>query len=289
MRDYHHVNIILTEDIFQGIIHSIDEIEKIIGHKIVFGAIGGSYSLGLQNGSSDIDCYLIVEGGSSLGVEQKSVTLSVRGKRAPIDFMCVSYNTVLNEIEEYNKIPKNYPTVFYRTDKAREENIKRKDVARPDFKRSILFRILLGDHIIHITSAKEKSNEYASGILIRDIIDYQFTRIYGNYKEVIYQKQFVPVRKYLYVIHEICTCESLMNSPQKPPMDFLRLIEGTIFDESLKYKAISLYKKNRQSTRAKAYETTAQDTEINRFIADEIDKVSDYLKMSVPNEEVLTF
>ena len=53
METYHSFN---SEHITQSIFASLGKIEEILGYQIMFGSIGGSYSLGLQNGSSEIDC-----------------------------------------------------------------------------------------------------------------------------------------------------------------------------------------------------------------------------------------
>lgn len=289
IRTYQRTTIFDVADITQAIVNSTSTIEDVLGHTILFGAVGGSYSMRLQNSSSDIDCYLVIDGNPSSGVIQKQIMLSIQREQVPVDFMCVSYRAILDEIEAYIKRPKLYPTVLFRTEAEQEQNVKEKDILRPDFKRSMLFRILLSDHIINEAMARERHAEFTGGILIRDIIDYQFTRIYGNYSEAIDRQQLVSLRKYLYVIHEICTCEALMNFPQKPPMDFLYLMKRTLPGQHLKSKVALLYHKNRQRAGPKTQEMVPQDGELNNFIARAIERISNYLKTNMGNTEVLYF
>lgn len=135
--------------ILQAVVNSNTKIEQEIGCRIVFGAVGGSYSLGLQSRNSDIDFYLIVDDEQLVQVVHKKINLLIQKKHVTIDFMCVSYQEILREIERYKSLQKKYPSVKYRTEKEWRENINKGDIDRPDFKRSILFRVLLSDGIIN--------------------------------------------------------------------------------------------------------------------------------------------
>lgn len=283
METYHSFN---SEYITQSIFASLEKIEETLGYQVMFGAVGGSYSLGLQNSSSDIDCYFILNTDNSLGFVKKKIDCLIQCKRAAVDAMCVSYGELLREIEEFGKVPRRYPTILYRTEES-EENVGKKDIERSDFKRSMLFRVLLSDQIIHAAVAKQKSEELADGIRIRDIIDYQFTRAYGNYREAICQKQFIPVRKYLYTVHEICTSKALMNSHQKPAMDFMHLIDGTVFSKVVSEKIADIYGKNKYASEDKGKVLVPQCVELNQFIVDSIDEIRCYLQTNVLNNERL--
>ena len=218
---------------------------------------------------------------------KKKIDCLIQCKRVAVDAMCVSYGELLREIEEFGKIPRRYPTILYRTEEENEQNVGKKDIERPDFKRSMLFRVLLSDQVIHAEVAKQKSEEFADGIRIRDIIDYQFTRAYGNYREAICQKQFIPVRKYLYTVHEICTSKALMNSPQKPAMDFMNLINDTVSRKVIKAKIADIYGKNKYASGDKGKVLVPQCAELNQFIVNGIDEIHCYLQKNVLNNKGL--
>lgn len=269
--------------------NSIDEAEKQIGCKIVFGAVGGSYSLGLQNRSSDIDFYLIVDNDKLFGVLHQKMNIVVQGEEKTIDMMCVSYQEILREIEIYKNIPKQYPTVMHRTEEEKRKHISKGDTERPDFIRSVLFRVLLSDEIINREWTENRYREFKDGLRIVDIIDYQYTRIYGNYNEKIRNMDLVPIRKYLYVIHQICTCRCLMYCTQKPPMNFIEIVNRAVSDILLKDKIFSLYEKNRNSVRDKSIELADKDEAINHFILQSVEKIRIYLEKSVHDEHFLHF
>lgn len=278
-----------VEIISQGIMEAAVEIEKAIGQKIMFGAVGGSYSMGLQNGSSDIDCYLAVDNEKLFDVIHRKINVTIQRKQMTIDFMCISYQEIFREIERYGKKQKQYPTVLYRTEEEKKKNIGKKDIERPDFKRSVLFRILLSDKIINKGIVEAKKEEIVNGLGIIDIIDYHYTRVYGNYREVIENRKYIPLRKYLYVIHEICTCKCLMHSPAKPPMDYVVLVKNTISDTSLRKIANDLYEKNRYATRDKKEELIYKNETVNQFIVELMDEICDYLKNNASDSSHICF
>lgn len=267
-----------VEIISQAIMDAIVGIEEAVGQKIMFGAVGGSYSLGLQNGSSDIDCYLVADNAQLSDVLHKKISVPIREKQMKIDFMCISGQEILRETERYGKKQKRYPTVLNRTEEEKIKYTGKRDIERPDFKRSVLFRILLSDKIINAGIAKTKIREFAKELGIIDIIDYHYTRIYGNYREKIENMDFVLLRKYLYVIHEICTCKCLMQSSGKPPMDYTKLINNTITDASVRETALELYRKNRYAARDKKEELICKNETVNEFIVKLMDEICDYLK-----------
>ncbi len=265
--------IINVDDISQVLENSIGRIEKEIEYKILFGAVGGSYSLGLQNSSSDIDLYLILDSDEIWNVFEKKIGIYIHGKHRAIDCICVSYQEMIREIKKYINKPKQYPTVLFRNEEEKKDNIGKKDIERLDFKRSILFRILLSDKIINKGVAQIKFREFKDGMKIADIIDYHYTRIYGNYHEKIINNDFIPVRKYLYTVHEICTCMYLMYNKGKPPMNMIALIDSVLSDVLLKDRIYKLYEKNRDTLKNKREELTKKDEFLNQFILKSMEEI----------------
>lgn len=266
-----------ANSILRRIAAAIGEIEKQIGYKIICGAAGGSYSLGLQNASSDVDCYMIIDCEESSDVIHVNKEMDILGKTIAVDFMCVAYQDIIQEIKIYLEKDKKYPTVFFRTEQEEKANAGKKDVCRPDFKRSVLFRVLLSDEVLRLEEFKKNHEDFKEGIRIVDIIDYQFTRIYGNYMGNVKDKGFVPVRKYLYILHEICTCECLMRSPCKPPMHLLDLADCATLDTVLKSKLVNLYLQNRKAVKEKEAVLTCKDMELNEFIREKLSEIACYL------------
>lgn len=263
--------------ISQYIYSSIDSIEEQIDAKIMFGAVGGSYSLGLYNSSSDIDCYFLVDSKRNPYMVHGKTSVKINGKNIDVDTSCVDFEEMLFEIYKYKNMQKQYPTVLYRTEEEERSNMLKASIERPDWKRCILSRILLSDNVINQEIAKAEYTKYRDGIRIIDILDDYYTRIYADYKNNIRNTEYVPIRKYLYTIHRVCSCKSLMHSEKKPPLDFIKLINCIVENSLVKETIYSWYEINRH-TKDKNKEQVYKNDRINQFIIESMDCICNYLK-----------
>lgn len=269
---------IYLNNVMNSIMCVKNEIEQEIGGDILFGAIVGSHSLGLQNSSSDIDVYFIVNELKDSNKYRLKKYIEVDGEQKQIDIICVKYKELLNEINDYIIMEKKYPTVLYRSQKEDEENRVKTDDQRTDFKRSIFYRIILSDFIINKEVLQVKLAELESGMQILDIIDYHYIRMYKNYKEVIEDKELVPIRKYLYVLHQISTCRYLINMLSKPTINFRKLVMDGIDNDILRDKIEDMYQKNRKEKKGKKDVYVAKDILINEYIRVNLEEIREEMK-----------
>lgn len=254
------------------------KLESLCGGKVLFGAVGGSFSLGLQSEDSDFDVYIMVKNARFQGVKQIHNIFNINGVEIPGDYMCVDYSCALEELRDYVLCEKKYPTKLNYTDEEKERYIGKKDVERPDFSRSLFYRIFLADEIVGREAAKEFLREHGMYLKTRDIVDYQFSRLYGNYTEKIKGRETVLARKYLYCMHQILTCKELMAANRKPPMDFLDLVQCSNLDSLLNKAIMDIYRLNTSAKVGKEHLLVAAEEHLNRFICDQIDLIRDYLE-----------
>lgn len=255
-----------------------EKLESLCGGKVLFGAVGGSFSLGLQSGDSDLDVYIMVKNACFRGVKQIHDIFNINGMEIPCDYMCVDYFRALEELRDYALCEKKYPTKLNYTEEEKERYIGKKDIERPDFLRSLFYRVFLADEIVGREAAKDFLREHAAYLKTRDIVDYQFSRLYGNYTEKIEGREAVLVRKYLYCMHEILTCKELMATNRKPPMNFLDLVQCSDLDSGLNKAIMDIYRLNTSAKVGKEHLLVAAEEHLNRFICNQIDVIRDYLE-----------
>lgn len=255
-----------------------EKLESLCGGKVLFGAIGGSYSLGLQSMDSDVDVYVMIADADFQGVKHIYDVLEIDGKEISGDYMCVDYSRTLKELRDYVLCEKKYPTKLNYTDEEKEQYIGKKDVERPDFSRSLFYRIFLADEIMGKEEAKGFLREHSKYLKTKDIVDYQFSRLYGNYIEKIEGRELVLARKYLYCMHEVLTCKELMTTNRKPPMNFLDLVQCSNLDSFLNKAIMNIYRLNTSAKAGKENFLVVAEEQLNRFICDQIDLIRDYLE-----------
>lgn len=236
--------------------------------KAVIIAWGGSYSLGLQNRTSDIDLYAVIQNDK---MEEVPAYYSFYDcdVQQQVDVMCVSMDAVLQEIENYNKTTHLYPTYIFREKKLGTSQMK--DMQREDFKRGMIFRTILTDYVW----TKDEIGKYFSvfqGILKRQVLlDFYFTRAIGNYVNFIADKEQIAVRKYLYTLHEIWYCQWIISKDTIPPINFMKLKNSVLNDiDNLKGKIQELLNRNHDTSLTKDMLFVNSDQEINKYIKEKL-------------------
>lgn len=266
-----------------------DKLESLCGGKVLFGAVGGSFSLGLQSGDSDFDVYIMVKNACFQGVKQIHNIFNINGVEISGDYMCVDYSCALEELRDYVLCEKQYPTKLNYTDEEKERYIGKKDIERPDFSRSLFYRIFLADEIVGKEEAKGFLREHSKYLKTKDIVDYQFSRLYGNYIEKIEGREAVLARKYLYCMHEVLTCKELMTTNRKPPMNFLDLVQCSNLDSFLHKAIMNIYRLNASAKVGKENFLVAAEEHLNHFICDQISLIRDYLEKNDDGQSINIF
>lgn len=249
----------------------ISTIENIMEGEFLFGAIGGSFALGLQNSASDIDFFALFNNCSFEKVKKVEIDiLGINNEKCKMDCIGINYHRVLDEIRCYEMKWKRYPTKLNYTEKEKIENVGRKDIERPDFIRSAFYRIILADEVVGKNRMQEELKGNSLNIRGVDIIDYYFSCLYGNYTEYIVGRKKVSLRKYLYCIHQILICKWLINNRSKPRMNFVELLRNFDIDVYIVDKIMHLYKENQESVCHKEGLMTEKDEILNGYISEEI-------------------
>lgn len=255
---------------------NIDIIEEKLDIMALFGAVGGSMSFNLANKSSDIDfCIVVNWKNQKKRMIQKEI---IDGES--IDFVCVSFWDLMDAWEEYHQHIHHYPTRFYRSNEEMEKIIKKKDSERTDFIREILIKIFLSEKVIEFQKGiiETKGRQIQKNLCLIDIWDYQFNRAYGNFYEQIYNKTKVPIRKYLYTIHQMITCYALMRG-EKIIMDFEQIFtSGSDYDEWFRDICLELFRKNKSCKTDKAENYVQAEIRLNDWIKEGLDKILKEMK-----------
>lgn len=263
----------------------IDKIENIMEGRVLFGAIGGSYALGLQNNSSDIDVFVMLDNVNFSGFRKEHFEIEENGIK--IDCTGVNYRQALVDINRYVLLPKEYPTKLHYSEKEIQENVGKRDYERPDFVRSLLYRIGLSDEILMKERMQREYENYGKLMKIIDIIDYHFSCLLGNYMECIFEKNNVNIRKYLYCVHQILTCRWLMNYKDRPSMDFERLLKRSLIDEEVKNVVDQIYVINKMTMGKKEKVEIEKENILNQFIYAQINVIQEYVEKNSIMQDVL--
>lgn len=243
-----------------------------LGCKLLFGAVGGSYSLNLASRCSDIDCYLIVDGRLQNEMVQ---TVDLNGTQ--IDFICVNLAEILQECRKFKVEQRQYPTRFYRS---REENTlyqKLKEIERPGFKREMPIRIFLAEEILEFEKGSVDAvySKVSDCLRLVDICDYFFNRAYGNYYESIETEEKVLLRKYLYTISQISICYMILDHAEMI-MDYKRMIGNLPYicnDRELRQLCNKLWTKNNSEVTKKSKSYVNSEAILNKWIVENLDKI----------------
>lgn len=268
------------------IMKRLHEIERDFESEVLFGAVGGSISLGLNNQSSDIDIYLVFGQTEHKAMRPVSIGMCEGNHRVKkADFMALDANKLKEEIERYNQTKILYPTKLHRT--GEDNEFQKKDIEREDFGRSVLCRIFLADEVVN----REKLNEFVGkiqgGLQTVLLIDNQFTRLYGNVAEKIRDKESVPIRKYLYSLWSVWVCLLLMRGVPKPYSNFAYLQKQVAefdddflgkFEHANRENIYEILKRNEAAAEDKAIAMMPSQDWLNEYLEKCVSKIQEYLE-----------
>jgi len=279
----------MDEYLFNQILDLLIDMESESSKKILVAGMGGSYSLGLQNITSDLDLFVVFQG-DDLSYAH-TITKEISDEKRKIDLMCLPISLIIENAELWIKENRRYPTVYYKTSHKRNEERLKKDIEREDFARAFLFRTLLSGRIWYMQNFmayRQDDNTVDHAIRIIDICDYLFTRAYGNYNEFIVDKEFVPLRKYLYTMHEICSIKWLLKYETKPEPDFYKLIGLQSLDSEITEVFKQWYFMNRDCKIQKNKAIVSGNLLINKFFYRELVNIGNQME-NINKEKILQF
>ena len=122
-----------------------------------------------------------------------------------------------------------------------------------------------------MTSLKEE-------LITADVVDYQFTRLYGNWVESIRDKDTVVARKYLNSLQEAFISLELIQENKKPPRKFMDLLERQNLDADLKAGIVSIYEVNKYSDKKKNGTVVSRDRRVDAYLERTINRVAKWLE-----------
>lgn len=262
------------------IIENKEQIKLLLGETPLFGAVGGSVSINLSNKSSDVDFYLITKNSPQQII--KTVILPEQ-YNLKVDFMCVSAPEVIEECQKYYTVPHDYPTRFYRKKCENEKIMKQKDYERSSFKREIVMRIFMAQHIIEFqnNSVKNYYMKMKKGLILLDIWDSYFERAYGNYYEYIKGHNNVLIRKYLYTIHEIFICHFLIESAEQLTINFQQMftLPYSQYLNEIYGLCETLWEKNKNASLSKEKLLTENNVIVDEWIERKLEEIQNEMNL----------
>lgn len=189
---------------------AIRKIEKERGVKCLFGAVCGTYVYNIFNNASDIDFYLIYD-----KMETNERAFRFFDANTMNDIYMLDWNYIRANSQEYLNGIFQYPSILYRKKESCGSNLH-----KSDFTSQIIFEILYSDYIWDSGFLSENMNSILQEISYIGILDYYFSRAYGNLKNNL-SKDVVPAVKYLTAFLGYACMKWLLEEKVIPNMDIL--------------------------------------------------------------------
>lgn len=229
-------------------------------------SLGGSFSVGLSNSTSDLDFYLLYR-----ECEERSLpailSIMIEKFNNKVDIMSLGIESLLEEVQVYSSIERKYPTYLHRDGIEQRKNAEiKKDITRDDFRRGLIYRTILSEYVWTDKEIMYYFELFHKGLKKIDIVDFYYTRARGNYDNYICNQSNVLCRKYLYTIHEVIYCLWIIKKKTLPPMNMKQLLEE-VTDNKIMSIINELLLINSQADKAKEKSLVKEDKVINSYIA----------------------
>lgn len=188
---------------------TIEKIEKEMGIQCLFGGAFSTCVYGIDNNASDFDFYLIYD-------KKENAVESFRyfDKETLNDIYMLDWNYINMSGSLYLKSIQKYPSILHR-DRGSEHRL---NLHRADFTSQIVFEILYSDYIWDSGFLKDHLDEILSGLSYLGILDYYFTRAWGNYNQELLKGKGRAV-KYLMTFLGYACMRWLLEYKTVPNMD----------------------------------------------------------------------
>lgn len=192
---------------------TIQEIEKRKQVKCLFGGIFGTYVYDIFNNASDIDFYLIYD---KRDTDENSFRYFDANTMNDIYMLDLDY--IRTSSRDYLSGIRKYPTILYRDNvESRGSNLH-----KSDFTSQVIFEVLYSDYIWDSGFLTENINSILQEISYMGVLDYYFSRAYGNLKNNL-SKEMVPAVKYLMAFLGYACMKWLLDRRTVPNMDIMSM------------------------------------------------------------------
>jgi len=208
-------------------------LEEKYGFKCLFGAMFAAQVFGISNHYSDYDFFLLIDKKES-GIDAFRIFI----KEKLLEVVCMDYHYILEKCNSYKMEIENYPSIYYRRNDNRVVN---QNYLRDDFPTQILYECLYSDYIWDSGFLAENIKIILENISVKLVLDYYYTRVFGNLSNNM-SKEKVPAVKCLMIVIGIgCMC-GLIEKKKISMMNIENMIDEYIPYEYHSYlnKALNL-------------------------------------------------
>lgn len=267
----------------------IQRIEEKYGIRCLFGAAKSSYVYGIQNAVSDRDYIMITQGNRLQG------TFQLLEEDTEADLVLMDYDEILEKRDLYLKGLEDYPSCLYRRADSGQVSL---NAYRNDYCTEVIFECLASNCIWDSGYLKDNFDTLLREISVKAVMDYYYTRAYGNWKNNL-QKEHVLNHKYMTTLIGIGCMKWIEEKGTIPRLNYKALVREYVPDEYtpffltvlrehqnvkaetdciMDYHFRSLDASNIVEAKAekpKAY--TAPDREINGWIYSQLEELKDVI------------
>lgn len=218
------------------------QVNKEFGFDVIYAAITGSCAMGVNNVTSDIDLFMLVDNkcNENMFTDGKlKVIRSIEGNSIEIIIFPVWYFLAKKDDDYY---------VW-------------------DF----ISRFLNASEIwISDINKNEIIEKIYLNYKVTDVVDAYLVRAEGNYNKFISVADKIPARKYLYTLNHIFSVRMLLENRKKPSIKFYEMAELLVNDKRILPEIKNIYKINKDSTENKETCLCQCSEELNRYIVAEL-------------------
>lgn len=188
---------------------TIVNIEKEKKIQCLFGGAFSSYVTGIDNNASDFDFYLVYD--------KKATEMDAFryfDEESYVDIVMLDWNYINVSSAAYLRGIEKYPSILHRGN--RKEHSA--NIHRADFTSQLVFEILYSDYIWDSGFLMNNLDKILRNLSFFGILDYYFTRAWGNYKQECMKEQIQAV-KYLRMFLQYACMRWLLENRTIPKMD----------------------------------------------------------------------
>lgn len=207
--------------------------EKEYQLEVLIAALGGSLSIGTHNSLSDCDIYVIYHHPENKILPRKLHCYTANMHE--IHIISCSEQEIVEALQKYTAVSHSYPSYLNRTEDEVRLNHQLSMYEREDYPRTLVFYTLMADVIWTFqTPIDEIYQKFKCGLTVSDVLDFYYTKAYGNYEHFLISEDIVLARKYITTIQEILYCRWLYEKKTIPPMDVCALM--SVYKDTLPHK-----------------------------------------------------
>lgn len=235
--------------------------------EILIAALGGSRSIGTHNAFSDFDVYVIYRHQENKIFPRKMHCYTAN--MYEIHIVSCSEQEIICELQNYTTSTHIYPSYLNRTEEEMTMNHNLTMYERSEYPRTLVFYTLMADVIWTFqTPLPQIYQKFWRGLAILDVLDFYYTKAYGNYEHFLLSQETVLARKYITIVQQVLYCRWMCEKKTIPPMDIRKLRE--------EYKADIPYKIGQEIETIYQINKSASEDKFKKYVP-----VSDYLNQYI--------